>query len=457
MENLLTLAERFGDLRVLVVGEAFLDEWLSGPSHRLSREAPVPIVAVDDRQTAPGAAANTAANAVALGARTRFLSVLGDDEDGWKLVAALRARAVPDDDVLVEPGRRTVAKRRVLAAGQMLTRFDEGDVRPLAKGCEDELLDRLRSLAATADVVVLSDYAAGLFTDRVRDGLAEMLAALGVPTVVDARNLLRWAPVRPTAVTPNFDETLPLLGGAGLDTTGPRRAEVVQTDGERVLEAAGCALAVVTLDVDGAVLLERRRPPYRVYTTPAAQTRAAGAGDTFTAAFALALAAGADGPGAVEVGSAAASVVVRRPGTTVCPGEDLRDVLAHKGDAVLDLGSLTRRVWAHRAAGRSIVFTNGCFDVLHCGHVAYLNRAKQLGDVLVVGVNSDASVRRLKGVERPLNPVEDRAAVLAALSCVDHLVVFEGDTPADVLEAVRPDVYVKGGDYTPAMLPETPL
>src|SRR5512144_2930866 len=373
MENLLTLAERFGDLRVLVVGEAFLDEWLSGPSHRLSREAPVPIVAVDDRQTAPGAAANTAANAAELGARTRFLSVVGDDEDGWKLVAALRARAVPDDHVLVEPGRRTVAKRRVLAAGQMLTRFDEGDVRPLAKGSEDELLDRVRALAATADVVVLSDYAAGLFTERVRDGLAEVLAALGVPTVVDARNLLRWAPLRPTAVTPNFDETLPLLGGDGLD-------------------AAGCALAVVTLDVDGAVLLERRRPPYRVFTAPAAQTRAAGAGDTFTAAFALALAAGADGPGAVEVGSAAASVVVRRPGTTVCRGEDLRDVLAHKGDAVLDLGSLTRRVWAHRAAGRSIVFTNGCFDVLHRGHVAYLNRAKQLGDVLVVGVNSDASV-----------------------------------------------------------------
>jgi D-beta-D-heptose 7-phosphate kinase/D-beta-D-heptose 1-phosphate adenosyltransferase len=258
-------------------------------------------------------------------------------------------------------------------------------------------------------------------------------------------------------VTPNFEETLPVLGGAGVEATGPRRADVVETHGERVLRAAGCTLAAVTLDVDGAVLLERGRPAYRVYTTPAAHTRAAGAGDTFTAAFALALAAGGDGPGAVEVGSAAASVVVRRPGTTVCRGEDLRDVLAHKGEALLDLASLTRRVWVHRAAGRSIVFTNGCFDVLHRGHVAYLNRAKQLGDVLIVGVNSDASVRRLKGVERPLNPAEDRAAVLAALSCVDHLVVFEGDTPADVLEAVRPDVYVKGGDYTAQMLPETPL
>jgi D-beta-D-heptose 7-phosphate kinase/D-beta-D-heptose 1-phosphate adenosyltransferase len=457
MENLLTLVDRFGDLSVLVVGEAFLDEWLCGPSDRLSREAPVPIVTVTDRQAAPGAAANTAVNATALGARVRFLSVVGDDEDGWKLAAALRTRGVRDDDVLVEPGRRTVAKRRVLAGGQMVTRFDEGDVRAVGARGEDELLDRFATLAADADVVVLSDYAAGLFTDRVRERIGALLGPRPVPTVVDARTLPRWAPVRPTAVTPNYEETLPLLGGRALDTTGRDRVAVVEQAGERVLAATGSSLAAVTVDVDGVLLLERGRPPYRVYTAPAPHSRAVGAGDTFAAAFALALAAGADGPGAAEVGSAAASIVVRRPGTSACRGEELRDVLAHTGDAVLDLGALHRQVRAHRAAGRRIVFTNGCFDVLHRGHVTYLNKAKQLGDVLVVGLNSDASVRRLKGPERPLNPVEDRAAVLAALSCVDHLVVFDGDTPADVLETVRPDVYVKGGDYTPQMLPETPL
>jgi D-beta-D-heptose 7-phosphate kinase / D-beta-D-heptose 1-phosphate adenosyltransferase len=455
------LLQRFAGLEVLVVGEAFLDSWVSGPSPRLAREAPVPVVAVESTVSAPGAAANTAANAAALGARVRFLSVVGDDADGAALRRALRERGVPDDDVLAVPGRRTVSKRRVLAGEQMLLRVDDGDTQPPARDVVAALLLRLDALVERCDVVVVGDYDAGLFVPEVLDGLTAVQERSPRLLVVDARTPLRWSRVRPAAVKPNAAEVTSLLdetGSARLAAArGEDRVDAVAGSAGQVLDAAGASVVAVTLDADGAVLLERDRPPHRLYTTPAPPTRSNGAGDSFTAAFALALGAGADASSAAELGAAAATVVVQSAGTTVCSAAELRSAVTTDATDLLDAVALADAIAAHRAAGRRVVFTNGCFDVLHRGHVAYLNAAKEQGDVLVVGLNSDASVARLKGEGRPVNPVGDRAAVLRALSCVDHLAVFDGDTAADLLEVVRPDVYVKGGDYTAAMLPEAPL
>jgi rfaE bifunctional protein kinase chain/domain/rfaE bifunctional protein nucleotidyltransferase chain/domain len=445
---LLALLKAAPSVEVLVLGDAVLDGWLSGPTTRLSREAPVPVVDVRSEEYAAGGAANTAVNLAALGARVRFLSVVGDDEDGVLLRRVLRAAGVSVEDVLVEPGRRTCAKRRISAAGHMITRYDTGDVGPVSGAVLARLTTRLHRLAGAADAVVVSDYGLGVLPDSA----VEQVRLLGHPcVVVDARHPLRWAPARPRAVKPNYDEVRPLLG------PGQDRAEQVVAAAPRVLEALGAELACVTLDTDGAVVLSAHDEPVRLHARPQPHDHAAGAGDSFTAALAVGLAAGGRPALAASLAQAAAQVVVQRRGTTPVTAAELRDALGRDEDRLLDLARLRDRVHTHRAAGRSIAFTNGCFDVLHAGHVAHLQEARTLADVLVVGLNSDDSVRRLKGPGRPVNDVQDRAAVLAAVVGVDHLVVFDGDTPADLLEAVRPDVYVKGGDYTPEMLPEAPL
>jgi len=456
----LDIVAAFAGLEALVLGEPILDGWLSGDQLRLSREAPVQVVDVAAADLAPGGAGNTAVNLVALGARVRLLGAVGDDADGAALRLAMRERGVDDADVLAVAGRRTCAKRRIIAGSQMLLRYDEGDTGPVPTADGEQLLALLEQHWESADVVVVSDYELGVLSDEVVKRVAALQARRPALLVVDARDPGRWSAARPTAVKPNAAEVAALIGTAGPPVRGslpPDRAAAIEAAAEQVLDAAGAQLVAVTLDVDGAVLLERGRPSYRLWTEPVAPGQAAGAGDSFTAALALALAAGADAPTAGELAAAAARVVCQQRGTTACSADELRASLLVDGATLLDLPRLASVVRAHRFRGRRLVLTNGVFDVLHRGHVTYLNQAKAMGDVLVVALNSDASVRRLKGTSRPVNGEDDRAAVLRGLSCVDHVIVFDGDTAVEVVEVVEPDCYVKGGDYTAEMLPEAPL
>ena len=441
-------------LEVLVLGDALLDDYLHGRTTRLSREAPVPVMTVDERRGLPGGAGNAAANVAALGARVRFLSVVGDDADGTVLREALERCGVDVGDVVVEPGRRTIAKRRVVAGEQMIVRFDEGGPAPLRPETRGALLRRLDELYGAADVVVVSDYGYGLLDDDVLAHLAVLQRATPRPLVVDARDVGRYRDVRATAVTPNHDEVRALLPDAPLD--GPDRAADVGAHCEQLQERTGADVVAVTLDRDGTVVCERGRPPYRTWARPAPHSRACGAGDSFTSAFALALAAGDDVPVAAEIAQAAAAVVTARDGTSTCSLDDLREHLAETTTRLELPAELAERVAFHRRQGRRIVFTNGFFDLLHRGHIDLLNRAKALGDVLVVGINSDESAERLHGGRQAVSPLEDRARVLAALSCVDHLVAFEQTTATELVALLRPDVYVKGGDYTAGMVPEAP-
>jgi D-beta-D-heptose 7-phosphate kinase/D-beta-D-heptose 1-phosphate adenosyltransferase len=226
---------------------------------------------------------------------------------------------------------------------------------------------------------------------------------------------------------------------------------------KRLLDLTGAKIAAVTLDAEGAIIFERDRPSYRTYAPPANNSRATGAGDTFVSVLTLALAALAPTPVAADLAASAAAVVVGKDGTTACSAQELRESLASADKYVPDPSWLVALVASYRASFRRIVFTNGCFDILHAGHVSYLKRARELGDILIIGVNSDASVSRLKGPSRPINPLSDRIQVLGALGCVDHLVPFDDDTPSNLIRMVRPDVYVKGGDYTKETLPEAPL
>jgi D-beta-D-heptose 7-phosphate kinase/D-beta-D-heptose 1-phosphate adenosyltransferase len=436
------LLDACSGLRVLVVGEAILDGYLAGTSERLCPEAPVPVVAVAERSDAPGGAANAAVNVARLGGTALLLSVVG--------------HGVDTASVLVQPGRRTLSKQRVIASSQLVVRFDQGDTTPLDEVTERRLADRLAALFARADAVIVSDYGYGVLTPRVVAALAAAQAATPRVLVADSKRLGVYREVGVTAVKPNYREALALLAGeAGPAAAG--RAERILAAGERLLDLTGSQLAAVTLDTDGALFLERGRPPYRTYARPQRHARAAGAGDTFVAALALALAAGGDTPAAAELASAAAAVVTGKDGTAACSRAELAQFLTGADKIVADLGALAARTEFYRAQGRRVVFTNGCFDILHRGHITYLSRAKALGDVLVVGLNSDDGVRRLKGGGRPINPFEDRAQVLAALSCVDHIIGFADDTPAAVIEALRPHVFAKGGDYRRETLPEAPV
>ncbi|HEX8939879.1 MAG TPA: D-glycero-beta-D-manno-heptose 1-phosphate adenylyltransferase [Candidatus Limnocylindrales bacterium] len=450
--DLPTLLEAFPDLRVAVVGEAMLDSYLAGSAERLCREAPVPIVTLGGRTDAPGGAANTAANLRALGARVSFLSVVGADESGARVLAALERAGVPTEDVLEARGRRTLTKTRVLAEGQMVVRFDEGDQGPVDADIEDRLIERLTSLYHRCQAIIVSDYGYGVLTPRLQAVLQELQARLPRVLVVDARDLAGYRRVGVTAVKPNYAEAVRLLGE--LPHAGVReRVAQVAAGGERLLELTNARIVALTLDTDGSIVFERGRPAYRTYARPTSHSRAAGAGDTYVSALALALAAGATTPAAAELAAAAAAIVVAKDGTSTCSRRDLREHLL-AGDKALGPERVAERAAFYHRLGRRIVFTNGCFDILHRGHITYLNRAKALGDVLVVGVNSDAGVQRLKGPDRPINALEDRLQVLSALSCIDHIVAFDEDTPVELIRAIRPDVYVKGGDYTRERLPE---
>ncbi|MGE0133799.1 MAG: D-glycero-beta-D-manno-heptose 1-phosphate adenylyltransferase [Dehalococcoidia bacterium] len=445
------LLERIASLTVLVVGDAILDSYLHGRSTRLSREAPAPVVDLDARVDAPGGAANAAASVCALGARTMLLSAFGSDDGGDRLTTALEGCGVDTSQSLRIAARATLTKQRVVVPPQVLVRLDAGTTAPLDDRAEAELVRRLQRLVPAVDAVIVSDYGYGVLSDRVIAALAALQRAAPRTLIVDAKDLPRYRDARVTAAKPNFEEARALLGGR-LESTLPRIEAVVERRRD-LLELTGAERLAVTADIDGALLVERDGSWHRTYARPAPNSRAAGAGDTFAAALTLGLAAGASPPVAMELASAAAQVVVTRDGTTTCSLGELRSAL-HGGPKVVDAEDVAAAIAAHRAAGRRIVFTNGCFDIVHRGHVTYLSQAKAEGDVLVVGLNSDASTRRLKGPGRPVNTFEDRAQVVAALSCVDHVVGFEDDTPEQLLRLIAPDVVVKGGDYTRETLPE---
>ncbi|GAA4023803.1 D-glycero-beta-D-manno-heptose-7-phosphate kinase [Allokutzneria multivorans] len=438
-----------------MIGDALLDGWMTGTCDRLCREAPAPVVDVSTVDHVPGGAANTAVNLAALGAESVVVTAVGDDVAGDQLVAALRGEGVRTEQVVRATGRRTITKRRIIAGDQLVVRVDDGDRGPLAPDVSARLAYAVSRSLIGADAVLVCDYGTGVLGPEVVEAIKAVREDIPL-LVVDAHSLARWRELSPDVVAPNANELAELLGGP-LPSDARSRVEVLERERGALAELTGARAVMATLDRDGALLLDGEEPPHRTWARPAPETFTAGAGDTFVAALTIAVAAGTPLSTAAELAQAAADVVVHRPGTAVCTWAELAERLGSDQEALSEPDRLVKAVEEHRAAGQRIVFTNGCFDVLHRGHVAYLNQAKRLGDVLVVALNSDKGVRRLKGPERPVNTESDRAAVLAGLSCVDHVVLFDDDTPAELLRALRPEVYAKGGDYTPEMLPETPI
>ncbi len=438
--------------RVTVVGDLLLDGWWNGHSERITREAPAPVVDVTERVYAPGGAANTAMNLAALGADVTLVGVVGADESGERLLTLLEVGGVDVLRVLRADGVATTTKIRIVSDDQVLVRVDEGGGSRLSPEDLATLARAAADATTGADALLVCDYGYGVLQGPVLDALRSPEPARPPLLVVDAHDPAAWASLRPDLVTPNAREVARLIGVDALPDAD--RAAYVTEHASSILGASGARAAVVTLDRDGTVTLRPDAGPHRTSARPGPEARASGAGDTFVATLTLARACGLPLELATELAQAAADVVVQRTGTSVCGTRDLAERLGSPVEPVLGHDDLDERLRSDRDAGRRIVFTNGCFDVLHRGHTTYLAQAAELGDVLVVAINSDDSVRRLKGVDRPVNVAADRASVLGALGCVDYVTVFDTDTPVPLLERLRPDVYVKGGDYTPEMLEE---
>lgn len=443
---------------ILVIGDVMLDGWWSGSIERLCREAPAPVVDIQSRESVPGGAANTAMNLAALGAKVSVAGIIGTDDAGDDLRGQLAAAGIDVQHLQSHPDMVTTTKIRISSGGQVMLRLDDS-ARSVPADALDALAASVRAAVERQDAVLVCDYGTGVVADPVRTALTDVLgsgtAGKDRPlVVVDAHDPRAWAALQPDLVTPNSQETARLLDRKLPE--GQERVEAVAAEAESLLQGTGARAVVVTLDRDGTVLLTPDGVRHRTWARPAAEKQASGAGDTFVAALTLARAAGLPLTASLDLAQSAADVVVHQPGTSVCSTAQLSRYLEAFADTALGEDELERQMELHRAQGQRIVLTNGCFDVLHSGHTRYLNQAKQLGDILVVALNSDDSVRRLKGAGRPINNMADRAAVVAALSCVDYVTVFDTPTASPLIRRLRPEVYAKGGDYTPEMLEETP-
>jgi D-beta-D-heptose 7-phosphate kinase/D-beta-D-heptose 1-phosphate adenosyltransferase len=435
--------ERLPRPRILIVGDLILDRYVWGTVERISPEAPIPVLAARTSETRLGGAGNVAANLRAMEAEVEILGVVGGDERG-AVVSELFARiGVEHAGVLRLPERPTTEKTRMLGAGVQMLRVDWEEARALADGQAAELVRGIERRVAGASAVVLSDYGKGVLCRAVLAAVIAAARAAGVPVLVDPKGT-DYARYRgATLLTPNRKEAEEALGRRLRepgDWPGAAR-DLVRT--------AGVAAAVITLGADGMYYLYEPREGH-VSTVARAVFDVTGAGDTVIAHLALGLAAGLEFEAAVHLANHAAGIVVGKSGAaSVTRAElfaELERTQPHAG-TVLTRAELLRRRAEWRAEKKRVVFTNGCFDVLHAGHVAYLREARAQGDVLVVGVNDDSSVRRLKGPTRPVNSLADRMTVLAALEMVGAVTSFAEDTPLELIQALTPDVLVKGEDW----------
>lgn len=426
--------ERLRNARVLVVGDVMLDRYWTGTTSRISPEAPVPVVRVSDSEDRAGGAANVAANAVAVGARASLVGLVGKDDAGDSLEHCCRRAGI--DAKFQRDAARTTVKLRVLAQHQQLLRLDFEETPP---GAGLVIGPEIEGLLRDCGALVLSDYAKGALADaQTWIGLARNA---GKPVIVDpkSRDFGRYAGA--DLITPNGAEFEAVVGVCRDDS------ELAQRGAALCREHRFGAL-LVTRGERGMSLLRADAPPLHLKARARDVFDVTGAGDTVCAIVASALAAGSDLATATTLANVAAGLVVGKLGTAVVSNDELLAAVhvRHRPPAH-DEAALLAAVAAARARGERIVMTNGCFDLLHAGHVRYLDEAAALGDRLVVAVNTDASVRRLKGPSRPVNPLAQRLEVLAALRAVDWVVAFDDDTPRRLIAAVAPDVLVKGGDY----------
>lgn len=434
--------------RVACVGDLMVDRFVYGSVSRVSPEAPIPVLARQRELKMLGGAGNVARNVAALSGSVALVGIVGGDVEGHE-ASRLVGEELPviEGYLVTDPGRPTTLKTRFVSGGQQLLRVDLEESRPVTGEVEQRLVRTVRDAARGAGVILISDYGKGVVTDAVIAAAHEAAAATGAKVIVDskARSFARYGDidlVKPNAIELSYATDLPTETDEELERAIARALELWATRGVLVTRAA-----------KGVSLGLRGQPVRHFRTTPREVFDASGAGDTALAALGLSIAAGASIEDAIAFAQLASGVAVGKAGTATVAADELMEAVlsAHTAGVegkVATVQRLGEEVARWRAQGLKVGFTNGCFDILHKGHVAYLTQARSWCDRLIVGVNSDASVRALKGEGRPVNDLESRALVLAGLRSVDLVAPFDEPTPVKLIEAARPDVLIKGADYT---------
>ena len=440
----------FSDISVLCVGDLMLDRFLYGEVDRISPEAPVPILRLNRTREMPGGAGNVVNNIASLGGRAVLVGLIGRDEAGGRLRRLLAAATDVESACIETDDRPTVCKTRLIAAHQQVLRADEESREPLTGRERSALMAALRAHLGQVGAVVLADYGKGVLDAAMVSEVIAAARSAGVPAFVDpkSRDFSRYRGA--TCITPNLNELAAASGMPVGDEAG------VVAAARRVLAEADASAILVTRSEKGMILVEASGDVHSVAARAREVFDVSGAGDTVIATLALCHAAGRPLSQAMHVANAAASVVVSKSGTATA---DLSEVMseldahdhdrhAHTAPGIAPLARVEKLVAEWKAQGLVVGFTNGCFDILHPGHVSLLEQARAECDRLVVALNTDASVRRLKGETRPINTLQSRARVVAALRCVDCVTSFGQETPIELIRTLLPDVLVKGADYT---------
>jgi D-beta-D-heptose 7-phosphate kinase/D-beta-D-heptose 1-phosphate adenosyltransferase len=446
-EKLSNLLNGFHSAGVLVLGDVMLDRFVYGSVERISPEAPIPVVNVERVVDMPGGAANVARNVAAMGAGATLLGVVGDD--AWAAELRLQLASLPtiDAHLITDASRPTSVKTRYLADGQQVMRADRESRAALAAAIERRVLDEFSAALGEAQVVVLSDYAKGVLSDSVTRAAIDMARGADKIVLVDpkSKDFDRYRGA--TVLTPN---RLELQQASGRNCVAPE--EVVEA-AQSILDRNICEYLVVTRGKDGMSVIGSEALAVHLPTTARQVFDVSGAGDTVVATISLGLAAGGTIVAASELANIAAGIVVGKRGTaTVTTGEIIAVLSPFEGsndpNKIFTLDNVLRLARAWHGQGLKIAFANGCFDLLHPGHIFLLDQARRSADRLIVGLNADLSIRRLKGPNRPVQSEVARATVLAAVKSVDAVVIFTEDTPTQLIEVLEPDVLVKGADYT---------
>lgn len=443
-----TVERGFYHRRVLVVGDLILDRYFWGVVERISPEAPVPVVRLNHKTHAAGGAANVATNLNSLGCTVTVAGIVGADEDGHLLLDFMRNAGIETTAVLSMPDRPTTCKTRVLDARQQMIRFDVEEIVELSFELRQRLICEVEKQIPGCSAIILSDYGKGLLSGSVCQAIIEHAQKLSIPTFVDPKgaNYQKYAGCH--VISPNRMELAAAVSGEYHDLAALLRK------GERLRSDLRIGHLMVTLGELGITLLN----PSGIHSFPALAREVfdvSGAGDTVIATTTAALASGLDLPESIRLANLAAGIVIGKLGTVPISKDELlagiaSDAETHQGqpEKICTLETLLKRVAHWRVAGQRIAFTNGCFDLLHVGHLALLEQAKREGDRLIVALNTDRSVRALKRAGRPIISEDARARLVAALPCVDAVVLFDEETPLNLIRTVQPNVLVKGGDYT---------
>ena len=430
--------------KLLVIGDVFLDIYYTGSVDRISPEAPVPVFRKKGEKPVLGGAANVAMNLAAAGQQVSLMGMIGSDHYGKILREKMQEAGIKDELICAEDWQ-TITKTRFLADNhQQLLRVDVETIREIDEAQSTLLLTRLKETISSFDIVILSDYTKGFLTCDFAQAIIQMGREAGKKILIDVKDPAIRKYRGAYLLKPNKKE-LALLTGMPVNT----EKEIIRAAGY-LREEADCTYVLVTCGAKGMILVGEKEK-YNLDTVGKAVFDVTGAGDTTIAYLGACLANGMEIREAVEFANYAAGIQVGKVGTSPVYLQEVQEMISRPGDTFLRKKLRWRNIDQFREiyGDRKIVFTNGCFDILHIGHIRYLEQARELGDLLVVGVNSDESVRRLKGKDRPINSEQDRVELLTALDCVDFVIVFEDDTPYDLICRIQPDVLVKGGDYAP--------